>query len=191
MITIGIIIICVVVFILTLVDKDNDQVNKAIKYGGLYVPRIEDENQYWRLLTSNFVHVDIAHIFMNCYGIYYLGTFFEDFLGTIPYLYLIIMTMIISSLVTFIVGVKYAKYRYQVTLGASGIFYGYLGAMIVLGLVFQGPFLELLKSFTYIILINLAFTFFYKRVSKTGHIGGLIGGVIGMLVLIVTGVCAY
>lgn len=191
MITIGIIGICVVIYLLTLVDKDKDPVNKAIKYGGLYIPMVEEEHQYWRLITANFVHVDIAHIFMNCYGIYYLGNFFEQYLGTLPYLYLVIMTMIISSLLTYVVSVKNDKYRYHVTLGASGIFYGYLGAIIVLGLVFQGPFLEILKSFTYVILINIAFTFFYKSVSKTGHIGGLIGGVLGMLVLIVTGVCAY
>ena len=36
---------------------------------------------------------------------------------------------------------KEGRYQNTITLGASGIFYGFLGAIVTLGVVFQGPLL--------------------------------------------------
>ena len=49
------------------------------------------------------------------------------------------------------------------TLGASGIFYGYLGAMIALGILVGGYFDYMLQQYIYVILINVAFTFFNRQ----------------------------
>lgn len=191
-ITLGMILICILIFvIINFIDKSDDKMMLAIKYGALYTPRVEVKKEYWRFLTAHFVHVDLVHIFMNCYAIYYLGSFFEAYLGTLPYLYLVVMSAICSSLITYMYSLYKPSYQNIITLGASGIFYGYLGAMITLGLIFKGPFLFVLKQYIYVIAINIAFTFINKGVSKTGHFGGLIGGIIGMIVLIGTGVCGY
>ncbi|MDD8048593.1 MAG: rhomboid family intramembrane serine protease [Thomasclavelia sp.] len=183
MITIVFIGICIVLFLITFLDKQEDKVQTAIKYGALYPPYITEKKQYWRLIASNFLHVDIMHLFMNCYSIYFVGTFLERFLGSTFYIYLIIMAGAGTSLLTYYMAMRKPEKMYTVTLGASGIFFGFLGAIIMMGVIYQGPFMELLKEFAYIIIINLAFTFLDKRISKTGHIGGLIGGMIGMGVI--------
>lgn len=64
------------------------------------------------------------------------------------------------------------------------LFYGFLGAMISLGIFVGGSFYMLLRSYMYIIVINIAFTFLNRQVSKAGHFGGLIGGFLAMTVLI-------
>ncbi len=74
------------------------------------------------------------------------------------------------------------------TLGASGIFYGYLGAMIALGILVGGYFDYMLQQYIYVILINVAFTFFNRQVSKAGHFGGLAGGFLATAMLIGCGV---
>lgn len=164
----------------------------AIKYGAFYPPKIEYKQEYWRFLTANFVHVDLVHIFMNCYALYYLGgTFFEPFLGSLEYLYLVLISGIFSYLITYMTSKKEGRYQNTITLGASGIFYGFLGAIVTLGVVFQGPFLMILKQFIPVIAINVVFTLADKNISKTGHLGGFIGGVIAMLVLIGSGLCVY
>lgn len=192
MITNGIIIVCIIIFVLiNFIEKDSDKGSLAIKYGALYPAKLTYQKEYWRIFTANFVHVDFLHIFMNMYCIYYLGSFFEQFLGTVSYIYLIIMSALGTSLLTYFMTLKNPRLENVITLGASGLFYGYLGAMITMGLIFQGPFLELLKSYMYIIIINLAFTFLNARVSKTGHIGGLLGGALAMVMLIITGICVY
>lgn len=192
MITNILIIVCVAIFVLiNFIDKGNDKYTQAIKYGALYPPRVSIKKEYWRIFTANFVHVDFLHIFMNMYAIYYLGDFFEFILGSFAYVYLLLMSGIATSLLTYVVSLKNPRLENTITLGASGLFYGFLGAMIVMGVVLQGPFLQLLKSYLYIIVINVGFTLFNPHVSKTGHLGGLLGGALAMLVLIGTGICAY
>lgn len=192
-ITLAIIIISIIIYVMiNFIHKDSDKIDLAIRYGAFYLPRIEYKKEYWRFLTANFVHIDIAHLFMNCYGIYYLGgTFFEPYLGTYAYLYLVLFSGICSYIVTYLCSYYNRRYENVVTLGASGIFYGFLGAIVTLGLIFQGPFLMILREFVVVIIVNIAFTLLNKNISKTGHLGGFIGGVIATLILIVTGVCVY
>lgn len=192
-VTLAIIVICIFIYIIIqFIDKSDEKNVLAIKYGAFYPPRIEYKKEYWRFLTANFVHVDIAHLFMNCYGIYYLGgTFFEPYLGTYAYLYLVLVCAVLSNSVTYIYTYYNRSYENIITLGASGIFYGFLGAIVTLGMVFKGPFLIILREFLFVIMINVAFTLLNKNVSKTGHLGGFIGGVIATLILIFTGICVY
>lgn len=191
-ITLGLIGICILIFVLIHLDQNKDQVYLAVKYGAFYMPKIEQHKQYWRFLTANFVHVDIAHLFMNCYGIYYLGgSFFEPYLGTFAYLYLIIIAAVMSQVVTYVYTYYNRHLENVVTLGASGIFYGFLGAIVTLGVVYQGPFLMLLKQFALVIIINVGYTMLNRNISKTGHLGGFLGGVLATMILIMAGICVY
>lgn len=192
MITKIIMLVCAGIFIMiTFIDKDDDKAALAIKYGALYPLRVETKKEYWRLLTANFVHIDIMHLVMNLYGIYYLGSFFESYLGAMAYLYLIVVSCLTTTGLTYVMALKNPHLENRITLGASGIFYGYFGAMIALGFLFQGPYLRLLESFLSVIIINIAFTLLNPRISKTGHLGGLLGGFIAIAILIVTGLCVY
>lgn len=187
MITNLIIIISIIIFIIiNFVDKSDDKISLAIKYGAFYMPRIEVKKEYWRFLTANFVHVDLIHIFMNIYCIYYLGgKFFEPLLGTWQYIYLVLISCLASSGACYYQSKKFISAYNTITLGASGIFYGYLGAMIALGFFVGGGFYTILQSYMYIIVINLAFTLLNNRISKFGHLGGLIGGFLAMTMLII------
>ena len=180
-ITIGMLLICIGIYVvINFIDQSDDKNSLVIKYGAFYPAKIEYKQEYWRFLTANFVHVDFIHLFMNCYALYYLGgTFFERLLGTFSYI------------VTYLYSKKDVRYQNTITLGASGIFYGFLGAIVTLGVVFKGPYLMILKNFMAVIAINVVFTLVDKSVSKTGHLGGFIGGVLAMLVLIGSGVCGY
>lgn len=186
MITNAIILISIIIFIvINFIDKSDDNRSLAIKYGAFYMPRIEVKKEYWRFITANFVHIDIVHIFMNVYSIYYLGgRFFEPLLGSGQYFYLVIISCIATSCACYWQGKKNINSYNTVTLGASGIFYGFLGAMIALGVIVGGDFYLFLQSYLYIIVINIAFTIFNGQVSKAGHFGGLIGGFLAMTILI-------
>ena len=92
-VTLAMIVISVAIYvIINFIDHSDEKSALAIKYGAFYPPKIEYKQEYWRFLTANFVHVDLVHIFMNCYALYYLGgTFFEPFLGSLEYLYLVLI----------------------------------------------------------------------------------------------------
>lgn len=192
MITGIIILLCAVIFIsINWIEKDPDKSRLAIKYGALYPPHVEIRKEYWRLITANFVHVDILHMVMNLYGIYYLGGFFERYLGTVPYIYLVLVSCLATTGLTYIAALRNQRLENTITLGASGIFYGYLGAMIGMGVIFQGYYLTFLQSYMSVIVINIAFTLLNSRISKTGHLGGLLGGFLAIAMLIGMGICVY
>lgn len=187
MITNLIIIISIIIFIIiNFFDKSDDKISLAIKYGAFYMPRIEVKKEYWRFLTANFVHIDFMHLFMNVYCIYYLGgRFFEPLLGAWQYIYLVLISCLVSSGACYYQGKKFINAYNTIILGASGIFYGYLGAMTALGFFVGGSFYAILQSYMYIIVINVAFTLLNNRISKFGHLGGLIGGFLAMTILII------
>lgn len=180
------IILNIVIFLLIKSkEKDTDRNELAVQYGALYPLRMIYKKEYWRFFTANVVHLDFMHIFMNLYAIYYLGGFFEELLGSMDYLFLICISGLMASLVTYVVALKKPQYQNVITLGASGIFYGYLGAMIALAVILKGPFVYLLDEYRFVILINIAFTFLNKKISKTSHLGGMLGGFIAILLILV------
>lgn len=189
MLTNIIILICIIVFgYINFMENEDDKATAAVKYGALYPPRVELKKEYWRIITANFVHIDIFHIVMNLYSIYYMGGFFERYLGTMPYLYFVIVCCIGTTGLTYIVALKNRRLENTITLGASGIFYGYLGAMIAMGVWYQGPYLSLVSTYMGVIMMNIVFTLLNPQVSKTGHFGGLMGGFIAITILIMAGI---
>ena len=115
-VTLAMIVISVAIYvIINFIDHSDEKSALAIKYGAFYPPKIEYKQEYWRFLTANFVHVDLVHIFMNCYALYYLGgTFFEPFLGSLEYLYLVLISGIFSYLITYMASKRgtLSKYDY-------------------------------------------------------------------------------
>lgn len=190
MITNFIIISCIVIFLL-IKHESGDSGVAAIKYGAMYPPRVEIKKEYWRFVSANFVHTEIVHIFMNMYCIFYTGRIFEQILNPLAYVFLIMISGLSTTIVTYVVALKKPNLKNTISLGASGIFYGYLGAMIALGIILQGMYMNWLMDNMFIIAINIFFTFANKQVSKTGHFGGLIGGFVAMALLIGAGVCGY
>lgn len=182
------ILICVAVFIyINFISKD-DRDYTVMKVGALYPPKIREEHQYWRLIACNFIHENWLHLLMNMYCMYYMGNFFESLLGPLYYCGLLVFGGLVSSLVTYLAPMYFPRLEYTVTIGASGIFFAYIGAMIGLAFYQGGMFMEMLSSYSYMIIINIAFTLFTPNISKTGHFGGLLGGYLYTFLLYLLGV---
>lgn len=187
MVTNLIILICILIFIYIHFISHSDKYETAMKLGALYPPYVRNNHEYYRLFTNHFIHIDFLHCFMNVYCIYALGSFFESLLGTMGYIVLILCSMLTGSLMTMSASSISNRVDSSITIGASGIFYGYLGAMIALAILYNGIFMDLLSSYASVIVINFALTLFNKGISKTGHFGGALGGFIAIVLLMVIG----
>ena len=130
------------------------------------------EGEWWRLITSMFLHAGILHIALNMLGLWWLGSMVEQLLGHGRYLGLYFAAGLAGS-----AGALLAS-PLQPTVGASGAIYGILGSLLILEWLqtgtFAGPALTL-------IVINLAFSFTASGISWGGHIGGLVAGIAGTL----------
>lgn len=177
------ILICFIIYIYIQFISKEDKLYSAIKLGAFYPPQIKEKNEYYRFITCNFIHIDFFHFIMNAYALYDLGHFFEAMLGSIPYLYLIIITMILSSLLCYSVSEISVQSQNTITFGASGVVYGFFGAICALAFLNGGVYMTILQEFFYVIAINFVYTLFNSQVSKTGHLGGFIGGILGIVIL--------
>ncbi len=89
--------------------------NKAIMFHG----------EYYRLVTSMFLHGGIVHLLFNMYAIYILGDFIERFYGAKKYLAIYFVSGVVASI--------FSLYFSPVMgVGASGAIFGLLGAALVL-----------------------------------------------------------
>jgi membrane associated rhomboid family serine protease len=65
--------------------------------GGFWGPSIA-EGDWWRLITSGFVHVSPTHIFFNMLLLFFLGRLLEPALGTPRFLALYFASLLAGSL---------------------------------------------------------------------------------------------
>jgi membrane associated rhomboid family serine protease len=125
------------------------------------------EGEWWRLITSAFLHYGVLHLGMNMLVLWFIGPALEDYFGHARY-----------ALVYFVSGLAGAAGALiwsptALSVGASGAIWGLMGAALVLEArriyVFGGQAMGL-------VVFNLVFTFLVPGVSIGGHIGGMIGG---------------
>jgi membrane associated rhomboid family serine protease len=134
------------------------------------------EGEWYRLVTSGFLHAGLLHIGFNMFLLLVLGRLLEPALGTPRFLVLYFASLLAGSLGALLIEPD------ALTLGASGAVFGLAGATFV---VARGRGMDALASeIGFLILFNLVFSFVAPRISIGGHIGGLIGGVICAMVIV-------
>ncbi len=153
--------------------------NEALRDGALFASAIQrvgtsveglgvDEGEYYRLITSGFLHDGIMHIGFNMFALWILGPQLERALGWPRFVGLYFASMLGGSLGVLLVSPQ------TPTIGASGAVFGLLGAIIVIQ---RKSGISIWQSgLGGVMLINLAFTFLIPGVSIGGHIGGLVAG---------------
>ena len=136
----------------------------------LWGPAIDIGHDYWRLITSGFLHSGILHIGFNMYILYWVGTMIEPALGHARFGALYFASLLAGSCGALVLDPN------AVTVGASGAVFGLMGAAFVLQ---RERGIDPMRSgIGPLILFNLVLGFIIPNVSVGGHIGGLIGGVI-------------
>jgi membrane associated rhomboid family serine protease len=132
--------------------------------------------EWWRILTSGFLHFSVIHIAMNMYILFQLGRTFEEQIGRPRFaaLYFAAMAGGAAGAVAIEPGVPAG--------GASGAVFGLAGAAVVAMKARGVPFGQ--TQWGPMLVINLVITFTLPGISKGGHLGGLLfGGIAGYLVL--------
>ena len=123
--------------------------------------------EWYRLVTSMFLHFGILHIAFNMWALLVIGTPLEQMLGRIRYVALYFLSGIGGGLLSMALGPLD-----ETAAGASGAVFGLFGAFYVItrrrGLE-TGPIVGLIA-------INLVFSFTFSGIDWRGHVGGLIVG---------------
>ena len=133
------------------------------------------DGDYWRLITSGFLHVELMHIALNMLSLFWLGRMIEPALGHVRFVAIYLVSLLGGSLGVMILSPD------DPTLGASGAIYGLLGAAIVMA---RNRNISLIQSgLLPILALNFIFTLSVPGISLGGHLGGLVGGLIATFVV--------
>jgi membrane associated rhomboid family serine protease len=92
--------------------------NKTFYNAWIFNPtRIDSHKEYYRFLSSGFIHANYLHLFVNLFTLYFFGRFIEYNVGGFHMLTMLFLGIVISDFPS------YSKYRndpgYR-SLGASG-----------------------------------------------------------------------
>jgi membrane associated rhomboid family serine protease len=175
-VTVGLIIVCAVAFLGSGSFGIQPRGGNALFADfALFGPAIDQQGQYWRLITGGFLHAGLLHILFNMYLLWVLGQMLEPTLGSARFAALYFTALLWGSFGALLVEPG------AVTVGASGAVFGLMGAAAV-ELRARGinPFQT---DIGMLILFNLGLSFVIANISIGGHVGGLIGGALAALAL--------
>ncbi|MFN0091861.1 MAG: rhomboid family intramembrane serine protease [Acidimicrobiales bacterium] len=129
-----------------------------------------DAGEWWRLVTSGFLHGGLLHLGFNMLLLWQLGSVLEPRLGRVRFALLYGASLLAGSAGVLLLDPD------RLTIGASGAVFGLMAATALYQLS-QGmnPWRTGIGG---LVLVNLLLTFALPRVSIGGHLGGLVGGLL-------------
>jgi len=130
--------------------------------------------QYWRFLTSMFLHIGLLHIAFNAWALWLFGTAMEDALGTTKFLAVYFVTGFLAGVASYVFGPIG-----EVAAGASGAIFGVFGAFVAYN--FRRRHLAQaaanLRWAMMMILLNAFLAIGYAGIDWRAHVGGFVSGV--------------
>ena len=147
------------------------------QWGALSAYYVVVQGEFYRLLSSMFMHSGALHILMNMLSIYFLGLMVERLFRPMAYLSLYFITGLWGSFVF--------MYWNPIgsAVGASGAIFGIFGALAGFAWVhrktMQAQFQSFMKDFGMVIVLNFVIGVIFDSIAMSAHIGGLIAGLIG------------
>lgn len=154
----------------------------VLQRGALSWYLVKEQKQYYRILTSMFLHLDFEHLINNMVVLFFVGDNLERAAGKIKYLIIYFGSGIIAGISS--IGYNMIKDRLVLSVGASGAIFGIVGAMGYILLVNKGR-LEDISSRQIILftIFSLYGGIANASIDNVAHIGGFIGGVILAIIL--------
>lgn len=163
--------IIIAYFIIMTLNGGTTSGENLVRFGAFYPPFIIAYNQYYRFVTSIFIHIGLMHLLFNGYALYIFGTQIEKVMGSFKYLQFFLLAGIGGNIVTFLFSFN------TISAGASGSLFGILGAFVYLIRHHENMISAQGKKIIYqIIGINIIITFISPSISITAHFGGLVIG---------------
>ncbi|SNR28081.1 Membrane associated serine protease, rhomboid family [Haloechinothrix alba] len=171
LVTYTLIALNVVVFVITAAQAQDVMRNfqSEVMNLGVLVPLVAATGEWWRVITSGFLHIGLLHLAVNMFALWILGKELERVLGTARYLVLYLLSLLGGSVAVF----AFSSPNTPVA-GASGAVYGVLGGILIAVLRLRLNLTPIIA----IIVLNLAISIGVKQISLFGHLGGLVVGVL-------------
>jgi len=139
-------------------------------YGG-FIKANRFEPEFWRYVTSIFIHGHFAHLLFNAFSLYVFAPPLERALGRFRYIFLFLFAGVVGNIFT-------SLFMNQIfSVGASGSIYGIFGAYFYY-MIFRRRSIDEAsrRTLQMLLLIGIIFSVIMPNINFYAHLGGLVGG---------------
>lgn len=146
---------------------------RLVEFGGVSSQLLSD-GEYWRLLSSMFLHASLLHIIYNMISLVFLGILIEKRTGKLKFGLIYLLSGVVA-------GIMSTSFQDALTIGASGAVFGLFGWFISASLLFKkrmgddNGFLLIVTGFA---ALSLFLGMLAPNTDNFGHLGGLVAGLV-------------
>ena len=154
----------------------------ALVEWGANVGELTLGGEWWRLVTCLFLHGGILHLTLNCWVLIVVGRVVERLVGSTSFAALYLASGVLASLTSL------AWNPFVASVGASGAIFGLWGALLGYALRKHDPvtlrgLLRLRNAALVFLVANVIFDMTQEQIDLAAHLGGLVAGFGGGLIL--------
>lgn len=152
--------------------------------GSMNAERVMSNGEYYRFITSMFLHGSVSHIVSNMIFLVALGEMLERVIGHVRLALLYLLSGIGGGIFSMINAVL--SHNFYTSIGASGAIFGLIGAMLVLVIVNDGHYKGIsIKRMVFAIVYMVYSGMQSDGIDNAAHFGGLVFGVLIMTAMYV------
>lgn len=155
------------IYLLTLIPGFGQE----LIYAGMSVNGLIAAGEWWRVVTSMFIHAGFTHVLFNMFSLFLFGPELEKIAGKMRFLTIYFLAGIFGIAATYI-----TQEPNYASVGASGAIYGIFGAFAALVYYTRNLFPQLKQIILPLIVISVIMTFMTPNINIAAHLGGLVAG---------------
>ncbi len=179
--TIFLVAINIIVFIVLTSQGMTEDGMFLLEHGAMYVPRVTEDNEIYRLFTSMFLHFGFQHLMNNMVILVLVGWNLELEIGKIRFLIIYLLSGVCGNILS--AWWETLTADYAISAGASGAVFGIIGTLLYVAIRNHGRIGEISgRGLVFMIAVSLYYGFTSSGVDNMAHIGGLLSGfILGIL----------
>lgn len=148
---------------------------KLLEVGGLVHFNVV-HGEWYRLISSMFLHFNFEHILMNMLSLFIFGKIVESIIGS----WRMLIIYIISGLYGNFVSLSFNTTT--ISVGASGTIFGLIGSIFVIMYLSKNFNKKMIGQLLIALVVLIVFSLFMSNINIMAHLGGFISGVLITLI---------
>ena len=173
--TYGLIIINVLIWLIMILYLNHFSDVKLLDLGGLVHFNVV-HGEWYRLITSMFLHFNFEHILMNMLSLFIFGKIVESIVGPLRMLGIYVISGLLGNFISLSFNL------HTVSVGASGAIFGLIGSIFAMMFVSKTYSRKTIGQMLIALLVLIALSLFMSNINIMAHLGGFIGGVLITLI---------
>lgn len=174
-ITYTLILINIVIWLCMILYLNRFSDVKLLEVGGLVHFNVV-HGEWYRLISSMFLHFNFEHILMNMLSLFIFGKIVESIIGS----WRMLIIYIISGLYGNFVSLSFNTTT--ISVGASGAIFGLIGSIFVIMYFSKNFNKKMIGQLLIALVVLIVFSLFMSNINIMAHLGGFISGVLITLI---------